>query len=148
EFDFELLRRGAGLDERAAAEGLEELIRRRVVHAVGNRFDFVHEQIREFAVADMLPPRRRLLHAEVAAAMEGLVGEDVLRHSAALGTHYREAGIWDRAVVFLRRAGRQATERCAYREAVVLLEQAREALACLPDSRTTLEHAFDMRLEL
>lgn len=76
QFDMELLRRGAGLEARRAADALEELIRRRVLHAVGNRFDFIHERIREVALAEVLPPRRQLLHAAVAAAMDARPGLD------------------------------------------------------------------------
>jgi DNA-binding SARP family transcriptional activator len=148
EFEFGLLQRAAGLGEPEAADGLEELVRRRVLHGVGDRFDFRHERIRDVVAAELSPPARRHLHASVAAALEGRAEGDELRHGETLGMHYREAGIWDRAVVFLRRAGRQAIERCAYREAVALLEQASAALESLPESRSTLEQAFEIRLEL
>ena len=127
---------------------MEELVRRRILQGVGDRFDFSHERIRDVVVAELLAPRRQLLHAAVARAMEGLVGDDVLRHSVALGTHYREAGVWEKAVVSFRQAGRQATERGAYREAAAFLTQARSALASLPESRATLEQAFEILLEL
>jgi tetratricopeptide (TPR) repeat protein len=148
EFEFALLQRAAGLSEPEAAEGVEELVRRRILHGVGDSFDFTHERIRDVVVAELLVPRRHLLHAAVAHALEDLVTNDVLRHTVALGTHYREAGIWEKAVVAFRQAGRQATERCAYREAAALLEQARSALTSLPESRATLEGAFDIRMEL
>src|SRR6266511_4255848 len=47
EFDFPLLCRSAGLEENEAAESLEELVRRRVLHSVGERFDFTHDRIRK-----------------------------------------------------------------------------------------------------
>src|SRR5262249_54687375 len=145
---FGLLQRAAGLGEPEAADGLEELVRRRVLHGVGDRFDFRHERIRDVVSAELPIPSRQLLHARVAAALEGLAAGDVLGHCAALGAHYRQAGTWDKAVVFLRQAGRQAIERCAYREAAALLEQAMTALGSLPESRPTLEQAFEIRLEL
>jgi DNA-binding SARP family transcriptional activator len=148
ELEFPLLQRAADMDEREAAEGVEELVRRRVLHGAGERFDFTHDRIRDVVVGELLSPRRRLLHASVAAALEQLAGDDLPRHCAALGHHYREAERWDKAVVFLRQAGHQAIERCAYREAVALLEQARTALEHLPASRTTLETAVDVRLDL
>jgi predicted ATPase len=76
QFDMDLLRRGAGLEARLTTDALEELIRRRVVHAVGNRFDFIHERVREVALAEVLPPRRQLLHAAVTAAMGARPGPD------------------------------------------------------------------------
>jgi DNA-binding SARP family transcriptional activator len=148
EFEFALLQQAAGVGEPEAAEGVEELVRRRVLRVAGDRFDFSHERIRDVVAAELLAPRRQLLHAGVAAALEGLAGGDVLRHCAALGGHYRAAGIRDKAAVFLRQAGRQAIERCAYREAVALLEQASAALVSLPETSPTLEQAFEIRLEL
>jgi tetratricopeptide (TPR) repeat protein len=148
EFEFGVLQRAAGLGEPEVADGLEELVRRRVVHGVGDRFDLRHERIRDVVAAELPPPARRLLHARVAAALEELGGGDLLSRCATLGSHYREAEIWDKAVVFLRQAGCQAIERCAYREAVALLDQALAALGSLPETRPTLEQAFDIRLEL
>src|SRR5262249_20623859 len=45
EFDFALLQRAAGLDERHAAEGVEELVRRPVLHGLGEQLDFTHALI-------------------------------------------------------------------------------------------------------
>jgi len=148
EFEFVLLQRAAGLGEQEAAAGVEELVRRRVIHGVGDRFDVTHERIRDVVSAGLLASRRRLLHGAVATALESIVGDDPTRHCGALAAHYRAAGIWPKAAVFLRQAGRQATDQCAYREAVVLLDQARAAIAELPDSQARLEQAVDVRLDL
>ena len=148
EFEFLLLHRAAGLGEHEAAVAMEELVRRRIVHDVGDRFDFTHDCIRDVVSAGLLAPRRQLLHAAVARALEGSGGGDPVRHCAALGAHYREAGLWQQAAVFLRQAGRHATDQGAYREAAVLLEQAREAIGHLGDSVATLQQAVDVRLDL
>ena len=70
EFEFELLHRTAGLADHDTAEGLEELVRRRVLHATGERFDFTHDRIREVAYLALLPPHRRALHAAIVEAVE------------------------------------------------------------------------------
>jgi DNA-binding SARP family transcriptional activator len=69
EFDFALLQRAAGLAEHEAAVGVEELVRRRVLHGVGGRFGFAHARVRE-VVYDGLPPARR-------AALRKAVGDAV-----------------------------------------------------------------------
>src|SRR5262249_6639966 len=56
--------------------------------------------------------------------------------------------VWDKAVTFLYRAGRQALSRSANREAVGLFEQAIGSLGHLPRSQTTLEQAVDLRMDL
>jgi predicted ATPase len=119
EFEFGLLQRAAGLGEPEAADGLEELVRRRVLHGVGDRFDFRHERIRDVVVAELPTPSRQLLHARVAAALEGLAGGDLLDHCAALGAHYRQAGIWDKAVVPSARRRREVSSRSAFAATMV-----------------------------
>ena len=49
------------------ANGLLRPLRRRIVHGVGERFDFTHDRIREVAYQEVLAPRRTLLHGQVAA---------------------------------------------------------------------------------
>ena len=148
EFDFALLQRAAGLEELEAADGLEELVRRRVLHGVGERFDFIHEAIRQVVLAEILPPRRKLLHRQVAEALETLYASNLEPHGVALAVHYREGEVWDKAVSYLWRGGAQMVGRSANREAVVCYEQALDALEHLPSSRATLEQAIDIRLEL
>jgi predicted ATPase len=102
DFEFELVQRAAGLDEPAAAHALEELVRRRLVHGVDERFDFTHDRIWE-VVSEQLPPlRRRLLHGAVARAIEAVHAAELGPHHAALGVHWSKAQAWDRAVTHLR----------------------------------------------
>jgi DNA-binding SARP family transcriptional activator len=63
EFDFVVLREAAGLTDVQAAEGVEELVRRSILHGVGERFDFTHDRIRDAARAEALASsgRRRSL---------------------------------------------------------------------------------------
>jgi hypothetical protein len=63
EFEFGLLRRATGVGEREAALGVEELVRRRMLHGVGERFDFTHDRIREVIATGLLALRRKVLHA-------------------------------------------------------------------------------------
>ena len=148
EFDFPLLQRAVDLGEAEAAEGAEELVRRRVLHGVGERFDFTHDRIREVAYAGLLPPRCRFLHRRVAEAIEAVYAGNLEPHALALGRHYRESEAWERAAACLRQAGTAAAERSALREAVVCFQQAAEALARLPASRETVECAIEVRFQL
>jgi DNA-binding SARP family transcriptional activator/tetratricopeptide (TPR) repeat protein len=147
-FEFAVLQRAAELTEREAAEGVEELVRRHVLRGVGEDFDFAHDQIRNVAYTQLLPPRRKLLHARVASALEERYKDDLERHRTALGRHCWEAELWDRAVTHLRQAGAQAAARSAHREAVAYFERALEALAHLPETREVLEQTVDFRFDL
>src|SRR5262245_2767468 len=148
DFEFSLVQHAASMDEAAAATALEELVRRRLVHGVGERFDFTHDRIWEVVYAQLSPVRRRLLHTEVARAIEARHAADLATRHAALGVHWTKGQVWDRAITHLRAAGTQAASRGAYREAVALFEQALAAVGRLPEDRDTVAQAIDLRVEL
>ena len=70
EFEFALIVRSAQLSTRDAAASLEELVRRRFLHMIDDRFEFTHAWIRESMYRSLLAPRRQILHAEVAMACQ------------------------------------------------------------------------------
>ncbi len=148
DFEFPLLQRASEMDEHAAAEGLEELVRRRLLHGVAERFDFTHDRIWQVVYEQIPAVRRHLLHTGVARAIEELHPADLAPRHAALAVHWSKGQVWDRALVHLRAAGAQAAARGAYREAVALFEQALAALERLPESAAAVEQGIDLRIEL
>ena len=148
DFDFHVLPRTAGLSEGLTAEALEELVRRHILQAKGDRFAFVHDRVREVAYARLLSPRRKLLHREVAEALEALYATNLEPQCAALGFHYSQGEVWPKATVFLRRAGMAATAHSAYREAMTCLEQALLCARYLPDEPASTALMIDLRLDL
>ena len=158
-FDFTLLQSASGVDERDAAEAVEEMVRHHVLQAVGNQLDFTHHRVREVASDRLLPPRRRLLHRAVAEALEAgdaasvdpmdtLHRDRLDEHIEELAHHAVRGGLREKAVEYLRRAGLKAAARSALPDARVGFEQALGVLEALPESRSTLEQAFEIRLEL
>jgi predicted ATPase len=127
---------------------VEELIRRRVLHSVGERLDFTHDRVREVTYSRILAPRRKALHRRAAEALATFHAGSLEPHHLALGLHYAQGEVWDKAVVHLRRAGAMAVERSANREALACFERALAALAHLPKNQTTLEQAFEIRVAL
>jgi len=100
------------------------------------------------AHGQILRPRRKLLHSLIAKALEEIYVENLEPHYAALGVHYREGGVWEKASVYLHKAGAAAVRRSANREAVQYFNEALEALKYLPENRETLEQAIDIRIDL
>ncbi len=88
EFEFPLLERAAELGDREAAEAVEELVRRRVLQSVGERFDFTHDRVRTAVLAGLLPARRKLLHRRVGEALEAVYASALEPHHVALGIHF------------------------------------------------------------
>ncbi len=148
EFEFALLQRAAGLTEEDTAAGVEELVRRRVLHGLGERFDFTHDRIREVAYHRVLSPRRKLFHRRVAEALEALRMEGRDIEPLPLGLHYCEAEIWDKAVEYLRQASKRAAERGGFRDSASCSEQALAAVRHLPESRERTERTYDITSEL
>jgi predicted ATPase len=149
EFDSGLLERAADLNASEIADGLDELVRRRVLRETRAGFDFTHDRIREVAYGQLLSPRRAFLHGQVLRALETRYAEDDLApHYAALATHARQAEAWDRALVYLREAGSQAAARAAHREAATCFEQALDAAQHVPHGRELIEQTIDLRIEL
>jgi DNA-binding SARP family transcriptional activator len=146
EFEFTLLQRAGRLDERGAAEGVEELVRRRVLHGVGARLDFTHDRIRQVAYGQLLPGRRTLLHAAVGEAIEAVHADRLEAHHAALGMHYRQGEVWEKALKYLRQAGARALAYSANRDVVAYVDQALEVLGHLPESPSKTEQACDLRM--
>jgi DNA-binding SARP family transcriptional activator/tetratricopeptide (TPR) repeat protein len=148
QFDFALVQRAADMSEREAAEGVEELVRHRVLRGAGDGLEFSHDYIREVATGELARPLRIALHRRVAESLEDVYAHDRAAHALALGTHYRNGEAWDKAAAFLDLAGRQAAARSAHHEAVACLEEALNALHRLPASRDVDERALDLRIEL
>jgi DNA-binding SARP family transcriptional activator/tetratricopeptide (TPR) repeat protein len=139
---FGLLARSAGMEEREAALAVEQLVRRRLLHAVGERLEFSHDRIRETAYEALLPARRRALHRVVGEAMEGLPGEFPDGAEDRLAHHFWQAGVADRAVAHLVRFAETARHRNALDEATRSLERALELVDQLPaaaQERTQLD---------
>ncbi len=147
-FDFALAPPAAGLSVYEAAEALEEAVRRGVMLAVNDGFDFVHDRVREVASKRIPAGRRRLLHELVGRAIEEVHARDLDQYTSELGLHFEIGGDWMKATDYLRRAGQQAARQSAYKEAVALLTRAVTALERVPasDDRTRLQ--IDLKIEL
>ena len=127
---------------------MEELVRGRVLNGIGERFEFTHHRLQAVAYDRLLPPRRRLLHRRAGEVLEALASADPARDPLALGRHFREGEVWDKAVAYLRAAGVDAMARSAYREAVTCLEQALALSQCLAATHERLEQTIDLHLDL
>ena len=110
-------------------------------------YTFKHALTHEVAYGSLLHDHRRALHARILAVLEGSA-DGTTEPVEGLGHHAIRGALWEKAVPYLREAVGRALARSAHREAVASAEQALEAVAHLPDSRTKLEAAIDLRFEL
>jgi class 3 adenylate cyclase/tetratricopeptide (TPR) repeat protein len=111
-------------------------------------FTFKHALTHEVAYNGLLQERRRALHARIVEALEALYPDRLAEQVERLAYHALRGEAWDKALAYNRQAGARVAVRSAYREAVAYFEQALVALEHLPERRTTLEQAIDLRLDL
>lgn len=133
EFDFAILQRASGLDEQEASEALEELVRRQILHAVGECFDFVHDRIRRVADEVMLPPSRRTLHLSIAEALEAQYAADPRAVFDRLAYHYARTDRSDKAVRYLTLFAERAARTGAHPQAIAALDEALGHLSRIAD---------------
>ena len=146
--EFRVLWRASGLGDIEAAEAVEELTRRRLVHQLGNGFDVTHDWVRDVAYHALQAALRQVLHSAVARALEEQYAANLEPHYPELARHYRDGEVWDKAVFYLHATGRAAAARVGHREAVSRFEAALDALSRLPEGRDTIEQGVDLRLDL
>jgi class 3 adenylate cyclase/tetratricopeptide (TPR) repeat protein len=111
-------------------------------------YTFKHALTHEVAYGGLLQDRRSALHAHIVEAMEGLHADHLDEHIERLAHHALRGDLREKAVHYLRQAGLKAAARSAPQVARCRFEQALSVLEALPESPSTLEQAYDVRLEL
>jgi class 3 adenylate cyclase/tetratricopeptide (TPR) repeat protein len=109
-------------------------------------YTFKHALTHEVAYGSLLLERRRVLHARIVEALEGLAGDRVAEQVERLAHHALRGEVWGKAVTYCQQAGAKALDRAAFREAVAAFEQALQALAHLPEAGDTRGLAIEIRL--
>jgi predicted ATPase/DNA-binding SARP family transcriptional activator len=132
-FTIELLNRAWGGNLDVLVPGLDELWQRRIVREHGVGYDFSHDRIREVAYGEISPVRRRLLHSQVAQALEQLHAERLPEVAAEIAPHYLQAAMQPPAARYFEMAGSHAAGRFANDEAVLYFTR---ALACLAEAES------------
>jgi predicted ATPase/DNA-binding XRE family transcriptional regulator len=106
----------AGHSEPEVLEALEAACQARLLAELGeNAYTFVHDLIRETISADLSAARRAWLHRQIAQTMEQWPAAAFL---PALAYHYGQSGDTEKAIVYLERAGAQASSLQAHSEAL------------------------------
>jgi eukaryotic-like serine/threonine-protein kinase len=112
---------------------LDELWQRQIVRertAAGEEtYDFSHDQIRQVALAQLSPARRRWGHGRVAAAMERVFAGAADAPHGAIAAHWEAAGERQRAAESYMQAAEAASRLYAHEESARNLQR---ALAFLP----------------
>lgn len=112
------------LDEPTELEVIEELLRRQVFDETPSQsLRFSHDKLREAAYARLDEDERRRLHERAALAIERARGSEPTRFGV-LAHHLLQAGLEERAIDYLEKAGEHALRTAAHGQARQFFERA------------------------
>lgn len=148
---FNLLREISRLSEEALRHLLDKLQAAEFIYTTqlfpDLQYTFKHSLICDVAYSGVLSEHRRTIHASISSAMESVYADRLAEQVERLAYHSLRGELKEKAVLYLRQAGAKAAVRGALQEARTLFEQALDVLKSLPESVTTMEEAFEIRLE-
>jgi class 3 adenylate cyclase/tetratricopeptide (TPR) repeat protein len=152
EFSYELIERVAHRPERELQAALRQLSDAGLLFCRGTAphasYLFKHALVQDAAYGTLLRGRRQELHGRVAAALETHFADLVERQPELLAHHLTAAGDTERAAHQWLKAGRHATARSAYLEAIAHLERGLGLLHSLPESPDRDSCDIDLQLAL
>ncbi len=109
--DFDLLAIGSHLPRPSVLDAVDELLHRGLIRDEGDgHYRMAHDQVRQVVYERIERGRRKELHRRLAETLADSDPDDV----EAIGHHFWEGGIHDRAASFLLKAGLHAEELNAY----------------------------------
>jgi predicted ATPase len=148
-FPLDLLLQTGHDSEETVVHALNELWQKRIVREQSlNTFDFTHDKLREVAYLEISAPQRRLLHRNVAQALQNLHAEHLEPISGQLAAHYESAGLLQQALVYYEKAAIWAQNIFAHNEAIRLLLKALTLLETLPPSKERDEQELALQTYL
>jgi predicted ATPase/class 3 adenylate cyclase len=141
EFDHQLVAAVFPSPERLN-DALDQLVTSELVFRHGTppeaTYTFKHALVQEAAYNSLLKSRRQQLHGRIARALEQQFPEVAAQRPEVLARHLTDAELTEQAVDYWHKAGQQAAERCAHKEAIAHLTRGLELLQSLPGAP---EHA-------
>lgn len=152
EFNYELLE--AVWRDRAGHlhEGLVTLVRSGLVHAQsgvpGASYAFKHALVQEVAYESLLRSSRRELHLRIAEALERRFPQTARDAPELVAHHWTAAGKAEPAIAGWLAAGRRASERSEYREAIGHLRTGLALYPQLPDAQARRDSELALLLAL
>ena len=121
QFTYRLVAAGAPISGVALQTALEQLSRAGLIFCRGEppdcTYTFKHALLQEAAYESLLRMRRQQLHRRIADALEGEFAELAEKEPQLMAHHLAQAGLSERAINYLQKAGQRANESSANTEA-------------------------------
>jgi class 3 adenylate cyclase/predicted ATPase len=152
EVSYALLEPIVPLPPERLREGLDALEQAGLIYAdpraPASGFIFKHALVQEVAYQSLLRSRRRELHRLIAEALESHFPQTARDAPELIAHHWAAAGNAERAVEGWLAAGRRASERSEYREAIEHLRRGLKLIPYLADPQTQRERELALLLAL
>jgi hypothetical protein len=132
--DFEVARRVAGLEERAALDALDAALGAQLLVAASGQahaYDFTHALVRHTLYEGLSPARQVRLHRRIAEGMEVVYGDRAVEHAAEIARHYHRSAVLpgaERGMAYCLAAADRAEPAGALEEVAHVLAMALELL--------------------
>ena len=138
EFPLDLLEAVAPYPEHEIRAAIDRLLEAGLVFLrgdfVGERYTFKHALVQDAAYASMLRDDRRQLHIRIAEVLCSKFVDIAERAPELVAHHYTRASETKPAIEYWLKAGRQASTRTAFAEAITHFQTALQLLGELPES--------------
>jgi tetratricopeptide (TPR) repeat protein len=128
EFSYALLNHTVGRGEMETIDGLDELVKRRLLKEQTDSYCFHHEITRRVIYQSLSHGRRRLLHRRAGETLEAIHSADLDVVSGQIAGHYEAGGMPAQALRFYQHAAGVAVRLFANAEAVAHLQRAIDLL--------------------
>jgi predicted ATPase len=109
-----------------------------------SRYQFRHILFQRYLYQNLDPAERAYLHEAVGAALEELYGERTGEIAVQLARHFQEAGVAEKAIDYLHRAGERAVRLSAHQEAIAHFSQGLRLLEGLPETPERIRRELNL----
>ena len=152
EFSYRLLAAVAPISGPPLHAALAQLTAPELIFARGEPPDltyvFKHALVQDAAYGTLVRSKRQQLHGRIADALEQGFPETVETQPELLAHHLIQAGLTERAINYLRKAGQRTIERSANAEAIRHLTRALELLQSRPEGPARRRAALGLEVML
>ena len=152
EFTYRLLAAITPISSIALQSALEQLTLAGLIFSRGeppdSTYTFKHALLQDAAYASLLRGRRQELHRHIADALENQFAELSEAEPQLMAHHMAQAGLTEKAVNYLQKAGQRANESSANVEAIGHLKLALELLKSLPEDSEHKRKALELHVML
>jgi predicted ATPase/class 3 adenylate cyclase len=152
EFTSELLQAALPLPSERIQDGLREIEEAGLIYPVTRppetAYVFKHALLQDEAYESLQYSSRRELHVRIARTLEDQFPQTARNSPELVAHHWTKAGVFDRAVESWLAAGRRASERSEYREAIAHLRTGLDLVPDVSDVPVRREHELALCLAL